>query len=128
MGIRHCLRHAALAAAIGAAGLASSAMAAPNTRLVTCGEESCLLVTGHRDSAASVVSINDHAVAVEGRRNWRVRLPLASVRAWSAPFARSVAVTVAQPDGRAESVARASLPIGLLGHRTNLASLVVRAY
>ncbi|HEX7857164.1 MAG TPA: hypothetical protein VF503_26070 [Sphingobium sp.] len=112
-----------------AASLATTAMAAPapNTRLVSCGPETCLVVTGHRASVTSRVSINDNVVAVEGGRSWRVRLPLATVRAWSAPFARSIAVAVAQPDGLVEASTEAELPIGLLGHRTDLAALVVRA-
>lgn len=69
------------------------------------------------------VAINGHPVAVEGKRSWRARLPLSLVRAWSDPFARSITISVGQTAQSAE----ASLPIGLLGHRTDLASLVVRA-
>lgn len=96
----------------------------PKTRLVSCGAEDCLLVTGRRADKGSPVSINGHVVAVEGGRSWRARLPLATVRAWSTPYARSVTVTT----GPTDSMAEASLPIGLLGHVTNLAALVVRAH
>jgi hypothetical protein len=109
------------------ASLASPAMAAsgPSTRLVTCQSGSCLLVSGHRDDAASVVRINGHAVPVEGKHNWRVRLPLETVREWSAPFARTVDVALLDPKISRETATQADLPIGLLGHATNLASLVV---
>lgn len=109
---------------------AGSAMAAPapHTRLVKCGTETCLLLSGHRADAAAPVSINDHVVAVSGGRSWRARLPLETVRAWSAPHARSIAVAVIRPDGSADKPVAASLPIGLLGHVTDLAALVVRAH
>ena len=53
----------AMAPVLGAS-LASPAMAdaAPSTRLVSCGAEDCLLVTGHRDSRTAVVRINGHRV------------------------------------------------------------------
>jgi len=128
MGHRLRIRLAGLSAAIVLTGLSSTVEAAePTSRLVSCGTESCLLVTGHRSDTASPVSINDHRVAVEGGRSWRVRLPLDTVRTWSAPHARHVAVSVERPDGNVET-ADASLPIGLLGHVTDLAALVVRVH
>ena len=113
---------AAIVASIATAAMANSV---PATRLVSCGAESCLLVAGHRPDAASPVWINGHAVTVEGGRSWRVRLPLAQVRAWSLPAARTLAVTIAQPDGHQEIMAEAGLPVGVLGHVTKLAALVV---
>lgn len=107
-----------------AAGLAAptAAVAAtqPSTRLVECGAASCLLVTGHRDDAKSNISINGHAVSVEGGRKWRARVPVETVRAWSTPYARTIEVSV---DGALED---ADLPIGLLGHAGDLAMLIVR--
>ncbi|MBO9669310.1 MAG: hypothetical protein J7485_02215 [Sphingobium sp.] len=107
------------------AGTANAAPA-PKTRLVSCGSESCLLVTGRRKGADSLVSINNRLVAVEGRRAWHVRVPLAAVRELTSPYARSIEVTVAQANGHEEWSEDASLPIGLLGHK-NLATLVVSA-
>jgi hypothetical protein len=69
----------ALAAAM-MVGSATPAWAEPSAKLVKCAAGHCLLVSGHREDAASPVRINGHAVAVEGRRNWRARLPLESVR------------------------------------------------
>jgi hypothetical protein len=116
-------------AAIANAGLASSAMAAsePSTRVVECVSGSCLLVSGHRDNAASAVSINGHVVPVEGKRDWRVRLPVEAVREWSLPLARTITVTLINAQTRSESAAEADLPIGLLGQAENLALLVISA-
>jgi hypothetical protein len=113
----------AIAVALPSAAVAASG---PSTRLVTCRSGSCLLVSGERDHAASVVSINGHAVAVEGRRKWRTLVPVETVRAWSEPFARTISVATFDPRTRHESAAEANLPIGLLGHSNDLAFLVVR--
>lgn len=112
---------------VGAYATAAVAAPDPDARLVSCGGETCLRVSGHRDNVSSQVVINGHPVAVEGKRSWHVRLPLSTVRTWSELYARSIEVTLAHPDGRTESTADASLPIGLLGHRMNLAALIVRA-
>lgn len=116
-------------AAIIVASLASPAMAAsePSTRVVACRSGSCLLVSGHRDNAASAVSINGHVVPVEGKRDWRVRLPVETVREWSLPMARTIAIAFIDAETRVETAADADLPIGLLGHAENLAWLVVSA-
>jgi hypothetical protein len=102
-------------------------MAAPaaSTKLVRCGEQSCLKISGHRDNPASTVSINGHEVPVKGGQGWRVRLPVETVREWSLPYARTIEVTFHDPESQRETIADADLPIGLLGHVTNLASLVV---
>lgn len=108
--------------AVLAGAFAVPALAAPklSTRVIECGSESCLLVSGRRDHAASQVSINGHRVAVQGARNWRARVPVETVRRWSAPYARSITISVAG----AEKEVR--LPIGLLGRAEELAMLVVR--
>lgn len=105
-------------AALGAS--ASPALAETRTRLIDCEAGSCLLVTGHRADAASSVSINGHTVAAKGARKWRAVLPVETLRAWSAPYARTITVAVAEDE------TRAVLPIGLLGHVDNLAFLTVR--
>lgn len=109
--------------ALGAA-LASAAPAyaadAPETRLVNCGAQSCLLVTGQRADASEKVSINGHIVETTGARKWRARVPVATVRAWSVPYARTVTVVV---DGASQD---ARLPVGMLGQPSDLAMLVVR--
>lgn len=107
-----------------AMGLVQPASASPlaATRLVACGAQTCLLIRGERQSADAPVTINGHRIAVEGGRTWRLRLPLDTLRAWSAPFAREVSVATDGGEGR-----EVSLPIGLLGHTTDLAALEVRA-
>ncbi|BBC73937.1 conserved hypothetical protein [Altererythrobacter sp. B11] len=134
--IKHGIHHAlnarrrfapglALAGAAALLGLASPAAAEPqpSTRLVRCGEASCLRVTGYRDDAAATVRINGYAVSAAGERRWEVDLPLETVRNWSAPHARSIEVSL----GEAEAASQVALPIGLLGGVTDLAALVVSA-
>lgn len=119
---------AALTLCLAAAAFASPAAAAEaRARLIRCGAQSCLLITGHRDDPASVVSVNDRAVPVEGKHGWRLALPVEAVRLWSAPFARAVEVTLHDRVTGQETTQRVSLPIGLLGNVTDLAFLEVSA-
>lgn len=62
---------------------------------------------------------------VDGRKNWKVSLPVGMVRAWSAPMARSIDVTVFDTASGNETTNRTDLPIGLLGHAAELASLTI---
>lgn len=94
---------------------------APSSRLVDCRPESCLLISGNRADPAFTVHVNGHAVPVEGGRKWRVRLPVSSIRAWSAPLARTITISAG------DAIEEADLPIGLLGHNSELAMLIVRA-
>ncbi|MBB6124053.1 hypothetical protein [Sphingobium subterraneum] len=115
------MRRAVWKAATLIACLSTPAIAAqdPATRLVSCGTESCLLVSGRRSDARVPVALNGHVVAVEGARKWRVRVPIAHLRAISEPFARTVTVSVGALS------AKAALPIGLLTRNENLAMLIV---
>lgn len=108
---------------------ASPALAAsePTTRLVRCDAGTCLLVAGRRDNTATEVRIGGQAVTVEGMRNWRVRLPVDTVRSWSAPFARTIEITLCNPGTQVVSSGKAELPIGLMGH-ADLASLVINVH
>lgn len=118
-----------LAGTLLSAALASPAMAAsePTTKVVECGIQSCLLVSGRRDDPALLVSINGQVVDVEGEQNWRVRLPVETVRQWSAPNARTIEVGLLTAQAQLASSASVNLPIGLLGNLTDLAVLEVRA-
>jgi hypothetical protein len=91
--------------------------------VVGCKAESCLVVTGRRPNAAAPISINGHEVAAKGARKWRVRVPVEMIRAWSAPLARSITVSVAAGTERRDFDTR--LPIGLLGQPENLALLEI---
>lgn len=93
--------------------------AAPRTKLVECGSQSCLVVSGHRADAGSKVLINGHEVAAKGHHRWQARLPVSTVRAWSAPHARTVSVAVD------DTVQDTRLPVGLLAPSGNLAMLIV---
>jgi hypothetical protein len=123
------LRERALASigAIIVGSLASPAMATsePSTRLIRCGEQSCLQISGRRGDPAAIVSINGHAVPVEGEHSWRVRLPVDVVRQWSVPYARTIEVSLHDPETQRETNSSVDLPIGLLGGVTELASLVI---
>ena len=116
-------------AALLVAGFSSPAYAAskPRTRLVACNAGDCLLVTGRRANAASAVSINGRAVAADGARRWRVRVPVETLRTWSAPFARTITVSVLDAENRTGATDKVDLPIGLLGHVEDLAFLVISA-
>ncbi|KTF69267.1 hypothetical protein ACNFJ7_03900 [Sphingomonas sp. HT-1] len=116
---------ALLAALLAAPGAQADAL--PTAKLVRCDAGDCLLIRGERRSAAARITINDHLVPASGRRGWKVRLPLATVRNWASPFARTLAVAAVDASGRVEWQATVRLPIGLLGHDVALASLVVRA-
>ena len=91
----------------------------PATKVVPCGPESCLRITGYRADISAPVAINGHAVPVSGRHRWKARVPVSEVRRWSAPYARSIAVSVENEEHSTR------LPVGLLGTRGDLAMLVV---
>lgn len=126
---RRSIHHSmmALAMVAGFVTLAPTAMAAsaPKTRLVSCGGDSCLLVTGHREDNSSIVSINGHRVNAQGGGTWKTVLQLDTVRSWAGPMARSIDVSVYDPSTGTQASHPAKLPIGLLGHVTDLAALVI---
>lgn len=113
---------------LAAAAVPAAAAAEPQARLVSCEPVDCLQVSGTRASPDTAVLINGHAVAVEGGRRWRVRLPVETVRDWSSPRARTIRVTLATRAFDRVRDEEADLPIGLLGGRIDLASLVVRLH
>ena len=117
----------AILIALAVASATSPASARPATaHLVSCDAGNCLLVSGRRTSSQAIIRINGRTVEASGDRSWRVRLPIATVREWSAPFARNLQVAVVDPAGPVERFDAVRLPVGLLGHDVELASLVVR--
>ncbi len=120
------MRSIDLAALLAAALLPAAASAAPQAKLVSCEPVDCLQVSGTRASPDAAVLINGHEVAVEGGRRWRVRLPVATVRDWSSPRARTIRVTLTTPAQDRTIDHDTDLPVGLLGGRIDLAALVVR--
>jgi hypothetical protein len=103
----------------------ASAAAEPRTRLVECEAGNCLVVTGRRAHAAAVVRINGHAVPVQGSRKWRATVPVETVRQWSAPYARTITVSVVDAMTRSQASTEVDLPIGLFGRVESLAMLVI---
>lgn len=116
-------------AALATAGFAAPAQASDetSTRLVRCGGDSCLQVSGYRADPSAQVRINGRLVPVQGDKGWKARLPLETLREWTAPSARSIEVSLHETQEQAESVERVALPIGVLGDSSNLGSLEVRA-
>ena len=114
-----------------AAGLFAGSPAAahdrPTTRLVTCGEQSCLRIEGRRENAGTVVAINGAPMEVDGAESWQITLPLAKVRQIAEQGARRLEVTLLHPDTRSASRDFARLPIGLLGDTTDLEAIRVTA-
>ncbi|WP_374942570.1 hypothetical protein [Sphingomonas sp.] len=117
----------ALVAWLAVGATTASAKPLATARLVSCDAGDCLLIRGHRASPASRIRINDRTVATFGGRAWSVRVPVSTLRGWSAPFARSIAVAVVGVADRVEDSGAVRLPVGLLGHDVELALLVVRA-
>jgi hypothetical protein len=109
-----------------AAAPAAARNAGDTARLRTCGADTCVVLRGERADPADAVTVAGHTVAATGGRRFEVAVPVASVRAWSAPFARVVEVGVVAHDGGVTTRA-VRLPIGLLGHVTELAALEVRS-
>lgn len=112
------------------AGLASPARAEPetSTKLVRCGAESCLRISGYRPDPGATVRINGHAVPVEGERRWQVQLPVEVVREWSEAYARTIEVSLHQADAQIGASADVELPVGMLGGPIDLSSLVISVY
>jgi len=122
--VRHSL---ALCGAALIAALAQPALAEPHhkARLVSCESGDCLLLSGTRENPDALVRVNGHLVRAEGGRGWKVLLSIESVRAWSLPGARSIAVTTQNPGVQDSVVNQVDLPIGMLGGITELAYLVI---
>jgi len=123
----HLFHALAIAGAFVTAAIGQTAWAAPRekARLVSCGAADCLLLSGFRAGRDHVVRINGHSVDVEGGRGWKVLLPVDTVREWSRPGARSIAVNTAPLNAKEEVSHQVVLPIGMLGSITELAYLVI---
>jgi len=125
MGFRRLALAAATPVLLGSLASPASAAEEPRAKLVNCGAESCLRIAGTRESLSSVIAINGHVVPAEGRRSWKIDLPMEMVREWSAPHARTVEVSLHDPATQRATKADVDLPIGLLGGVTDLAMLVI---
>lgn len=96
-------------------------------RLVSCGENTCLRLSGYRPRVAMVVRIGGRDLAVEGDRGWQATVPLDVARAWSITRNYALRVALVDPDAGTERIETVMLPPGSLGARTEIASLIVSA-
>jgi len=103
-------------------------VAAPQARLVHCGDETCLRISGHRPHSAVVVRIAGHSLAVMGGHSWRTTVPLRTARDWVNASSDTVTLNLTDPRTGTETVDAVALPPGALGKRVELATLVVHAY
>jgi hypothetical protein len=100
---------------------------ATRARLVHCGADSCLRLSGHRMGVTTVVRIGGLELEVDGDRHWQATVPLTLARTW--PIVRGYALRVVLADTAAgtERSETVVLPPGALGSRIEMASLVVSA-
>ena len=112
----------------GSAPLGAKPSSAPRAKLVHCGAQDCLKISGRRDSTSVIVRVNGELVLVEGGTRWRTKLPVARLRRMSPRFARTASVTLSNPLSSTETTYEIDLPIGLLGGTTPLAALEVTAW
>ncbi len=104
------------------------AAGAPQARLIHCGDNTCLRISGHRPRSAVAVRIGGQDLAVAGGRTWRVTVPLTIARAWPTSSGYALTLTLADPQAGTEGKEAVALPPGALGPRVELASLVIRAH
>jgi len=104
------------------------AASAPQARLIHCGSDTCLRISGHRQRSAVAVRVGGQDLAVEGGRTWRVTVPLTTARAWLTSSGYALTLTLADTQAGTESKEAVALPPGALGPRVELASLVIRAH
>lgn len=103
-------------------------MAAPLARLVHCGGETCLRISGHRAHSAVAVRIAGRDLAVKGDRSWSATVPLRTARDWANRSGDILRLTLADANTGIENEDTVSLPPGALGKRIELATLVISAH
>lgn len=104
------------------------AAAATRARLVHCGGETCVEVSGKRPHAGVAVRIAGRAVRVAGATSWRATLPFSTARGGVDASGAMLMVTLVDPATGSEQVQTAMLPPGALGRPVELATLVVSAH
>lgn len=115
---------------LGLAMMAAPALSASvaQSRLVHCGRDTCLRISGRRSNPAVSIRIDGDALAVDGNRDWRVTVPLSTARIWARSSGSVLTLTSTDARGGTESRENVMLPPGAFGQRVELASLVVRAH
>ena len=119
--------YAALIAGLALTSAPALAESTPQARLVHCGGDTCLRLSGHRPQATVTIAIAGHALAVAGGRNWHATVPLAIARAWGTPAGDVLTLALGDTRADSERLESVALPPGALGRRVELATLVVRA-
>lgn len=109
------------------AGLPAAAERTSSARLVHCGGETCLRLSGRRVGAATAVRVDGRDLPVVGERSWQVTVPLAEARTWRLIRGYAVPITLVDRASGAERMLAVPVPPGALGARMELASLIVRA-
>jgi hypothetical protein len=104
------------------------ALAASQARLVHCGGETCLRISGHRAHSAVIVRVAGRDLAVDGGRSWRATVPLGAARDWTNRSGDMLMLTLADTRSGTERVDAVALPPGALGKRVELATLVIGAH
>ena len=115
------------AGAILSAAAPAAAEHPASARLVHCGAETCLRLSGQRDEADTRVQVDGRDLPVTGARSWQATVPLAQARAWRLTRGYAVPVTLIDRASGAERTSPVAVPPGALGARVELASLIVRA-
>ncbi len=124
--VRPVAKSIALLAALTIA-LPAHAEHAPQGRLVHCGQDTCLRLSGRRQRPEVVIEVGGQDLAVTGRRDWVVTIPLWRARQWVQSFGDPLTLTDFDPQSNAVRTTKVLLPPGALGRHVELASLVVRA-
>lgn len=119
-----------LAASLGlaAATLPAGPAWAGDSRLVHCGAETCLQLSGRRADPAVAVRVAGRELAVTGGRAWRATVPLSTARDWPVAAGGTLRLTLADPRSGVETADAVVVPPGALGRRVELASLTVSAH
>jgi hypothetical protein len=127
---RSRLKKRAFALSLGLAlGLVpGAALAATQAKLVHCGQETCLRLSGHRAHTQVAVRVAGHTLAVEGDRAWHATVPLATARDWASASGSVMMLTLTDGQAGGERQEAVTLPPGALGRRVELATLMVSAH
>lgn len=104
------------------------AAAEPSARLVHCGSDTCLRLSGNRADPAATVRIAGRVIPVEGAKAWRATLPLTAARDIVDRSGQTMTITLTDPRTGIEQSEAAMLPPGALGKPVELASLTVYAH
>ena len=113
-----------LAGACIAAGSATPALAT-QARLVHCGTDTCLRLSGRRAHPEVAVQVAERDLQVEGGRRWRADVPLAAARLWQGVARDRLTVTLADARTGSRRSETVLLPPGAFAGRIELAELVI---